>query len=83
MAPALTGLKRVDAALGRCRAAWIIGITGIAVAGVTVHFWNSLFGLFMFLLGTGAWMIDAPQRARRARTDPRPAIPRGAAPVRP
>jgi len=59
--------KHVDAALARYRAAWIISIAGIAIAGVTVHFWNSLFGLFMFLLGTGVWMVDAPSRARRPR----------------
>ena len=53
---------RADDQLHRFRSAWIIGITGIAVAGVTVHFWNSLFALFMFLLGTGAWMINSPGR---------------------
>ena len=78
----LGSLKRVDATLARYRAAWIIGITGIAVAGVTVHFWNSLFGLFMFLLGTGAWMIDAPQRVRRERSAPRATTALRAAPVR-
>lgn len=79
----LAGLKRVDAAIGRFRAAWIIGIAGIAVAGVTVHFWNSLFGLFMFLLGTGVWMIDAPQRARKWKPEPHPAAVWRAAPGRP
>ena len=67
----LGGLKRVDAGLARHRAAWIISIAGIAIAGVTVHFWNSLFGLFMFLLGTGTWMIDATSRTRKPhRTAP-------------
>lgn len=58
----LGGLRRIDASLHRYRSAWIIGIAGIAIAGITVHFWNSLFGLFMFLLGTGVWMINTPAR---------------------
>ncbi len=60
-------MRRIDAAVGRCRSAWIIGVAGIGIAGVTVHFWNSLFGLFMFLLGTGIWLLDAPTRAARRR----------------
>ena len=58
-------MRNVDDTFNRYRSAWIIGIAGIAIAGVTVHFWNSLFGLFMFLLGTGAWMLDAPAKERR------------------
>lgn len=69
----LADLKRADAVLARYRAAWIIGISGIAIAGITVHFWNSLFGLFMFLLGTGTWMIDARAQARKTRRRGRPA----------
>lgn len=61
----LRNLRFADGALGRCRSAWIISIAGIAIAGITVHFWNSLFILFMFLLGTGLWLIDAPTHYRK------------------
>jgi hypothetical protein len=61
----LSRLPNADQQLHRYRCAWIIGITGIAVAGITVHFWNSLFALFMFLLGTGAWMINIPVTQNR------------------
>ena len=65
----LGGLRNPDDTIQRYRAAWIICIAGIGIAGVTVHFWNSLFGLFMFLLGTGVWMTNTPSRERRL---PRP-----------
>jgi hypothetical protein len=58
-------LRNADDSLQRYRAAWIICILGIGIAGITVHFWNSLFGLFMFLLGTGVWMTNTPPRERR------------------
>lgn len=62
----LGSVRKPDAALCRYRAAWIIGITGIGVAGVTVHFWNSLFSLFMFLLGTGVWMLTTSPKVAPA-----------------
>jgi hypothetical protein len=56
--------QNVDDSFNRYRSAWIIGVAGIAIAGITVHFWNSLFGLFMFLLGTGTWMLNTPVKER-------------------
>ncbi len=64
----LGNLRNVDDSLQRYRAAWIICILGIGIAGITVHFWNSLFGLFMFLLGTGVWMTNTPLREHRVQT---------------
>jgi len=43
--------------LNRYRMAWLAIMTGLAVSGVTVHFWNAMFVYFFFLIGTGAWMI--------------------------
>lgn len=43
-------------AQGRCRLAWIIGLAGLFVAGATVHYWNALFVLFFFYLGSGIWI---------------------------
>jgi len=60
-------VQNADDSFLRYRLAWIIGILGIGIAGITVHFWNSLFGLFMFLLGTGAWMLDAPAKENAYR----------------
>ena len=41
------------------RPVWMITIAGLSVAGCTVHYWNALFCLFCFLLGTGVWMTAA------------------------
>lgn len=43
----------------RCRAAWMAMVAGLTMAGCTVHFWNALFCLFCFLLGSGVWIIAA------------------------
>lgn len=66
----------------RARHAWAFTLFGIAVAAATVHLWNALFVLFIFLIGAGVWLIDAPVTRRfnrsrsglAARTVP-PALP--------
>ena len=40
---------------------WRISLLGLIVAASTVHFWNSLFVWFFFLLGSGAYMAQQPQ----------------------
>ena len=53
----------------RARHAWAFTLFGITVAAATVHLWNALFVLFFFLLGAGAWLLDAqPERTRRGST---------------
>lgn len=63
-------VSRRDPDLNRHRMAWVTIIVGLAVSGVTVHFWNSVFAYFFFLIGTGAWMVYPPRRrpARRLAT---------------
>ena len=41
------------------RTAWMIVMTGFFMVGWTVHFWNSTYVLFLFLLGSGMWLLDA------------------------
>jgi hypothetical protein len=53
-----------DPDLNRHRMAWVAIIVGFAVSGVTVHFWNSVFVYFFFLIGTGAWMVYPSRRPR-------------------
>jgi hypothetical protein len=43
----------------RARHAWAFTLFGISVAAATVHLWNALFVLFFFLIGSGAWLLDA------------------------
>jgi hypothetical protein len=44
----------------RCRKAWMFSMIGLVLAGGTVHFWNSLFVYFCFLVGAGTWMCRRP-----------------------
>lgn len=44
----------------RARHAWAFTLFGITVAAATVHLWNALFVLFLFMMGSGAWLIDCP-----------------------
>lgn len=61
--------QRLDAMQQRCRSAWIVGLTGLMIAGTTVHFWNALFTLFFFLLGAGIWLLDARTNRGSPRVD--------------
>lgn len=53
--------------LNRHRMAWLAIMAGMAVSGVTVHFWNSMFAYYFFLIGSGAWMLY-PRRQHSMRT---------------
>ncbi|MBS0262848.1 MAG: hypothetical protein JSS02_12920 [Planctomycetes bacterium] len=53
----------------RSRMGWIVCLVGLSVAGSTVHYWNALFCLFCFLLGSGAWMA-LPAASRRSAPKP-------------
>jgi hypothetical protein len=51
--------KGLDEMQSTYRTAFLISMTGFFVVGWTVHFWNSLYILFLFLLGSGVWILDA------------------------
>ena len=61
----------------RARHAWAFTLFGITVAAATVHLWNALFVLFLFLIGAGAWLLDAqPGTARSTKgSNARPRAP--------
>lgn len=48
-----------DAETADYRTAYLISIAAFVLAGCTVHFWNATYVLFMFLLGSGMWILDA------------------------
>lgn len=59
--------KNLSPVVRRARHAWAFTLFGITVAAATVHLWNALFVLFFFLLGSGAWLLDAQaERHRRS-----------------
>lgn len=49
------GWKKNSVRVARLRFGWTVSLIGFAIAGCTVHFWNSLFVYFSFFLGLGAW----------------------------
>jgi hypothetical protein len=65
----------------RARHAWAFTLFGITVAAATVHLWNALFVLFLFLIGAGAWLLDAKpaQHRRPAHRERAAPSPQGAA----
>ena len=66
----------------RARHAWAFTLFGITVAAATVHLWNALFVLFLFLIGSGAWLLDARPRQPSNRAAPHAPPPRPARPAR-
>lgn len=59
-----------DRRLHAYRAGWLIAIVALIIAGLSVHFWNAVFCLFLFLQGSGAWLMtvkDSPPPRIRPR----------------
>jgi hypothetical protein len=50
-----------DPRLAACRAGLVVTIAGLCLVGWAVHFWNATLALFMFILGSGTWMLDVKQ----------------------
>ncbi len=44
------------------RFAFAVAIIGLYIVGWTVHFWGAVFVLFVFLLGSGAWILDIDEK---------------------
>jgi hypothetical protein len=40
-----------------CRAGYLVSLAGLIVAGGTVHYWQAMLAFFMFILGSGMWLI--------------------------
>lgn len=50
--------KGLDDRASAYRMAFLISMTGFFMVGWTVYFWNSAYVLFLFLLGSGGWILD-------------------------
>src|SRR4051812_170533 len=50
--------KGLDDRLNACRTAYLIVMASFFVVGWTVHFWGEAYNWFLFLLGSGAWLLD-------------------------
>lgn len=75
--------KGLDDRLYTYRAAFLMAMAALFQMGWMVHFWNSTYVLFLLLLGSGMWLLDArpegepaPARGRAATRPQRRAAPR-------
>lgn len=65
-------LKISDSRLDQYRIAYVIAMCGFFLVGWTVHFWNATYVLFLFLLASGIWMLEAePVKDQEAKSDSR------------
>lgn len=62
-------LNIVDARLISYRVGFMVTMVGLSLAGWTVHFWNATYCLFMFLLGSGVWLLDAVDDTKTTKPD--------------
>ena len=54
-------LKRgLDERTASYRLGYVVTMVGFFLTGWTVYYWNGVYVLFMFLLGSGAWIRDLP-----------------------
>lgn len=53
-----------DQEISGFRTGLFISLGGLIVAGGTVHYWNAIFSYFIFLFGSGIWMIDYLDRRK-------------------
>jgi hypothetical protein len=47
-----------DAEVKSCRLGVLVTLGGLIIAGTTVHFWNAIYCHFLFLLGSGMWILN-------------------------
>ncbi len=50
--------KITDRRVNAYRAGLLICLGGLIVAGITVHYWNAVYCLFMFFMGAGMWVAE-------------------------
>ncbi len=50
--------KGLDERTSSYRTGYVISLLGFYIAGWTVHYWNSVYVLLIFLLGCGPWFLD-------------------------
>jgi len=65
----LTFTRVRDPRLKSYRLGFLICLVGFYVAGWTVHYWNATYALFMFILGSGVWMMDIREPQHQSKLD--------------
>lgn len=57
--------KGLDAKLATYRVAFLISMTALFMVAWTVDFWDATYALFLFLMGSGMWILDAEPKEKR------------------
>ena len=58
--------KGLDDKITAYRTAFLITMTAFFLVGWTVHFWDAAYVLFLFLMGSGVWILDVDTKERAA-----------------
>ena len=58
--------KGLDDKITAYRTAFLISMTALFMVGWTVHFWDAAYVLFLFLMGSGVWILDVETKERAA-----------------
>jgi hypothetical protein len=54
-------MKNLDDKLYQYRAGFLISMAALFLMGWMVHFWTATYELYLFLLGSGVWLLDTGQ----------------------
>lgn len=65
---AISAKKGLDERHAACRTAFLIVLTAFFMVGWTVHFWGAAYAWFLFVVGSGMWLLDV--EAADGREDP-------------
>ncbi len=57
--------RPLDDRVEQYKMGFLVCLFGLYMVGWTVHLWKVMYVLFMFLLGSGAWILKTPLRAGR------------------
>jgi hypothetical protein len=58
--------KGLDAKLIEYRMGFLTTMTAFFLVAWAVHFWDAAYVLFLFLMGSGVWMLDVRPKERAA-----------------
>lgn len=71
--------RNLDARHADYRTAYLIAMTTFLLTGWMVHFWNGTYVFFIFMMGAGMWLRDAPRVRQVVGTGRRRIMRRAAA----
>jgi hypothetical protein len=65
------GRKKIsDERIRAYRTGLVLSLVGLGLAGWGVHYWNATYCLLLFMLGSGAWILNSETAEPSTRADP-------------